>query len=176
LIESIGLKTDTDSGASNDSNAVVEDPDEASDFSVDFEEFRPIYFEAREQSLRIGIRGSRFAQEKNGKTAKLEEDIDVSATYRPVIDLDGSVWLIRDPDIQLRFAGPAGRRLTLPQTAMKANVIEGFDKLFPPTLLKRKFQIPTTMGMPALAGKFVRVVGIDLNHGWCSVSLEKPSS
>lgn len=159
LTSSFGIPSDKDASAETD----VTDDEPAESFEVDFSGFRPVYFEARDQTLRIGLRGDRFAQGDR----ELDRRLEVSAVYRPAITEDGRMILIRDEDIDLKF--PGGRRLTLSQTAIKANIEEGFDKLFPMTLLHREWTLLSTLQLPALAGRSAKVIGIDAQDGWLTL-------
>ncbi|MCR9207113.1 MAG: hypothetical protein NXI28_02700 [bacterium] len=159
LTSSFGIPSDKDASAETD----VTDDGPAESFEVDFSGFRPVYFEARDQTLRIGLRGDRFAQGDR----ELDRRLEVSAVYRPAITEDGRMILIRDEDIDLKF--PGGRRLTLSQTAIKANIEEGFDKLFPMTLLHREWTLPSTLQLPTLAGRSAKVIGIDAQDGWLTL-------
>lgn len=159
LTSSFGIPSDKDASAETD----VTDDEPAESFEVDFSGFRPVYFEARDQTLRIGLRGDRFAQGDR----ELDRRLEVSAVYRPAITEDGRMILIRDEDIDLKF--PGGRRLTLSQTAIKANIEEGFDKLFPMTLLHREWTLPSTLQLPTLAGRSAKVIGIDAQDGWLTL-------
>ncbi|ELP31970.1 hypothetical protein [Rhodopirellula baltica] len=160
LTSSFGIPSDKDDASvETDSN----DDEQAESFEVDFSGFRPVYFEARDQTLRIGLRGDRFAQGDR----ELDRRLEVSAVYHPAITEDGRMILIRDEDIDLKF--PGGRRLTLSQTAIKANIEEGFDKLFPMTLLHREWTLPSTLQLPALAGRSAKVIGIDARDGWLTI-------
>ncbi|WP_430453652.1 hypothetical protein [Rhodopirellula europaea] len=159
LTSSFGIPSDKDASAETD----VTDDEPTESFEVDFSGFRPVYFEARDQTLRIGLRGDRFAQGDR----ELDRRLEVSAVYRPAITEDGRMILIRDEDIDLKF--PGGRRLTLSQTAIKANIEEGFDKLFPMTLLHREWTLPSTLQLPTLAGRSAKVIGIDAQDGWLTL-------
>ncbi|WP_283431372.1 hypothetical protein [Neorhodopirellula lusitana] len=147
-------------GAKLDERPSDEDP-----FEIDFANFRPVYVEADDQTLKLGIRGTRFAQGDR----ELKRPIEVSATYRLVIGPGNEMWMVRDPEVKLSFSG--SRRLTISQTAIKTNIEESFDRLFPQELLHRKLQIPTTIAMPALAGKQVKIKAIDLTDGWISIAV-----
>ena len=159
LTSSFGIPSDKDASAEKDAT----DDEPAESFEVDFSGFRPVYFEARDQTLRIGLRGDGFAQGDR----ELDRRLEVSAVYRPAITEDGRMILIRDEDIDLKF--PGGRRLTLSQTAIKANIEEGFDKLFPMTLLHREWTLPSTLQLPTLAGRSAKVIGIDAQDGWLTL-------
>ncbi|WDQ16118.1 hypothetical protein [Rhodopirellula sp. P2] len=160
LTSSFGIPSDKNDATDEASSADEEQPES---FEVDFSGFRPVYFEARDQTLRIGLRGDRFAQGDR----ELDRRLEVSAVYHPAITEDGRMMLIRDEEIDLKF--PGGRRLTLSQTAIKANIEEGFDKLFPMTLLHREWKLPSTLELPALAGRSAKVIGIDARDGWLTI-------
>lgn len=169
LTESLGLgRLGQDASAETAAQTMSEtvENDDESDFEVDFASTRPIYFEARDGRLRIGIRGTRFAQGGSQITANL----DVSATYQPAIDDAGKMILIRDADIDLEFPG---RRLSMKQTATKASIIEGFSRLFPMTLLTRPLTVPDSVALPAIAGKTYRPVAIDLQDGWFTLAVRE---
>jgi hypothetical protein len=160
LTSSFGIPSDKNDASADTTSTDDEQPES---FEVDFSGFRPVYFEARDQTLRIGLRGDRFAQGDR----ELDRRLEVSAVYHPAITEDGRMMLVRDEDIDLKF--PGGRRLTLSQTAIKANIEEGFDKLFPMTLLHREWKLPSTLELPALAGRSAKVIGIDARDGWLTI-------
>lgn len=137
-------------------------------FEIDFANLRPVFIESDNQTLRLGIRGTRFSEGER----ELKRPLEVSAVYRPVYGVDGKAWLIRDEKIELTF--PGTKRLSISQTAIKSNIEKGFDELFPKELLQREFQIPASLGMPALAGRTLTVGSIDLDNGWISVKLQSP--
>ena len=141
------------------------DSEDQPDFEIDFANFRPIFFEARDQALRLGIRGTRFADGDR----ELDRTLQVTATYRPAVAEDGTTLLLRDESIDLSF--PGGRRLTLAQTAIKANILEGFGKVFPEKLLYRPLPVPSDVELPSLQGRTFRPVAIDLRDGWFTVAL-----
>ncbi|MEM6978188.1 MAG: hypothetical protein AAF539_00890 [Planctomycetota bacterium] len=154
---------DSESGIGTRDVPATEGDDEG--FEVDFEKVRPIYFEARNGTLRLGVRGSRFSQGKR----ELDRSLEVAATYRPVVMDDQTMMLVRDAEIDLSF--PGTKRLTLTQTAIKANIIDGFSELFPETLLGRSASVPSTLALKMIAGKTYRVVGLDMSGGWFSVGV-----
>ncbi|MEO9595795.1 MAG: hypothetical protein ABJG45_29880, partial [Rhodopirellula bahusiensis] len=160
LTSSFGIPSDKND-TTDEASATNEEQPES--FEVDFSGFRPVYFEARDQTLRIGLRGDRFAQGDR----ELDRRLEVSAAYRPAITEDGRTMLVRDEEIDLKF--PGGRRLTMTQTAIKANIEEGFDKLFPMTLLHRELTLPSTLQLPTLAGRSAKVIGIDAQDGWLTI-------
>ncbi|TWU03551.1 hypothetical protein [Neorhodopirellula pilleata] len=133
---------------------------------IDFANFRPVYFEAGDQTLRLGLRATRLS--RDGRELKVP--VEVSAIYRPVIGEEGQMWLIRDEDVQFSFS--SSRRLSLSQTAIKANLEEGFEKLFPLELLHRHLPVPPTIKAPMLAGRLLEIISIDLSEGWISITVE----
>ncbi|MFG0256072.1 MAG: hypothetical protein ACF787_13415 [Rhodopirellula sp. JB053] len=135
------------------------------DFEVDLHSFRPVFVEADNQTLRIGLRGTRFAQGDR----EIKRTLEVAATYRPVIGEDSTMWLIRDDEVDLSF--PGTRRLTISQTAIKTNMEKSFNDLFPNELLHRSFPLPETIKLPALAGRELKVHAIDLTNGWISIAV-----
>lgn len=137
-------------------------------FEIDFANLRPVFIEAENQTLRLGIRGTRFSEGDR----ELKRPLEVSAIYRPVYGVDGKAWLLRDEKIELSF--PGTKRLSLSQTAIKSNIEKGFNDLFPQELLQREFQVPASLGLPALAGRKLTVDSIDLSDGWISVKLRSP--
>ncbi|MCM2372289.1 hypothetical protein [Aporhodopirellula aestuarii] len=140
-------------------------PPPREEFEVDLANFRPVFVEAVDQSLRIGLRGTRFSQGDR----ELKRTLEVAATYRPVIGDDGNMWLIRDEEVDLSF--PGTRRLTISQTAIKTNMEKSFNDLFPRELLHRSFPVPSTVKAPALAGRVLKVSAIDFTDGWISIAL-----
>jgi len=153
------LEKKTESG--EDSAEENEESDD--DFEVDFDRLRPVFVEADGQALRIGIRGTRFRHGDN----ELDTAMQVSATYRPVSSGDGTMWFVRDEEVELTFPGTS--RLTFRQTAIKGNIQRGFEKSFPKELLRRSFPMPSSVAMPTLAGKVLQVSAIDLTDGWITV-------
>lgn len=134
------------------------------EFEIDFANFRPVYIEADQQTLRLGLRATRLSRGDR----ELKSSVEVTATYRPVIGTDATMWLIRDEDIAFSFS--SSRRLTIGQTAIKANMEEGFEDLFPLELLHREFPVPPEVKAPALAGRRLKIGSVDLTDGWISVT------
>lgn len=135
------------------------------DYEVDLASFRPVFIEAGNQELRVGLRGTRFSQGER----ELERSLEVAAVYRPVHGDDGSVWLKRDDEVQLSF--PGNRRLSISQTAIKTNMQKSFNELFPTELLHRTIVIPQDSEVRALAGRVIRISAIDLTDGWISIAV-----
>ncbi len=160
IAESTGKVTSEEAGGNEN-----DDDQEQEDYEVDLANFRPVFVEADNQELRVGLRGTRFAQ--GGR--ELERTLEVSATYRPVRNEDGAIWLRREDDVRLSF--PGSRRLTISQTAIKTNMLKSFNELFPKELLNREFSFPETAKVRALAGRVVQISAIDLTDGWISIAV-----
>ncbi|TWT64646.1 hypothetical protein [Allorhodopirellula solitaria] len=150
---------------SPDAVGAADDTPDREDYEVDLASFRPVFIEADNQALRLGLRGTRFAQ--GGR--EMDRTLQATATYRPVRSEDGEMWLRRDDVVELSF--PGNRRLTISQTAIKTNMQESFNELFPKEMLRRTFSIPDTAKVPSLAGRVLRISAIDLSQGWISIAV-----
>jgi len=140
----------------------VTDKDDS--FEIDFARFRPIVFEARDQTVRIGLRGTRFKQgERN-----LSRPLEITASYRPTRTSDGQMFLERTGDVDVDF--PGGRRLTIAQVAVKRSIQKAFDNRFPQMLLDQTLLLPSTLPIESMRGQRLRVSSIDSSDGWLSIS------
>lgn len=137
----------------------------ADSFVIDFAKFRPIIFEARDQTLRIGLRGTRFKQDDR----ELARPLEITAIYRPIQTLDGKSYLERMGDVDVDF--PGGRRLTISQVALKRSIQKAFDKRFPQTLLNQSPMLPVTLPIESLRGRSLHISAIDSRDGWLSISV-----
>ncbi|MGV3483250.1 MAG: hypothetical protein ACO1RT_02395 [Planctomycetaceae bacterium] len=133
-------------------------------FVIDFARFRPLIFEARDQTLKVGLRGTRFSQGDR----ELRRPLEITAIYKPVQAADGSLYLERVGDVGVDF--PGGRRLTISQVALRRSIQRAFDDRFPPTLLHQTLTLPTTLTVESLRGQNMRTSAIDARDGWLSVS------
>jgi len=133
-------------------------------FIIDFARFRPIIFEARDQTIKVGLRGTRFKQGER----ELKRPLEITATYRPMNLGDGSVFLERMGDVAVDF--PGGGRLTISQVALRRSIQRAFDDRFPPTLLDQRLTLPETLPVASMRGQILRATSIDARDGWVSVS------
>lgn len=133
-------------------------------FVIDFARFRPVIFEARDQSLKVGLRGTRFAQGDR----ELRRPIEITAIYRALQAADGSMYLQRDGDVGVEF--PGGRRLTITQVALRRSIQRAFDDRFPQQLLDHALALPATLPIESLRGQTLRASSIDSQLGWLSVT------
>ncbi len=150
--------------ATNAESAVAGDAVDEENFSIDFAKLRPIIFEARDQTVRVGIRGTRFKQGER----ELARPLEITATYRPVILQDGSSYLERTGDVGVDF--PGARRLTISQVALKRSIQNLFGDRFPPTLLEQTLLLPATLPIDSLKNKPLRAQSIDSQDGWLSIT------
>ncbi|MEM9368649.1 MAG: hypothetical protein AAGD07_21875 [Planctomycetota bacterium] len=134
------------------------------EFEVDFASTRPAFFEARDQTLRLGFKATRFSSD--GRELKVA--MQIVAVYRPV-RRDGGLRLVRDPDLEITF--PRTRRLSTLQAAQKANMVQVMSEVFPSELLKRGLEVPADASTRLIAGRTFQVDGIDLQHGWATITL-----
>lgn len=133
-------------------------------FVIDFAKLRPIIFEARAQSLKVGIRGTRFKQGDR----ELKQALEITATYIPVRLMDGAMYLERQGDVSVDF--PGNRRLTIQQVALRKSIQKLFANRFPPQLLTQSLTLPITLPIETLRGRNLRANGIDSRDGWLSLT------
>lgn len=145
--------TDQDGSASQDS------------FEIRFANFRPVIFESRGQTIRLGLRGSEFTQ----GTRSLRREMEISTTYKPVRAVDGSMFLVRDGEVEVTF--PGRRRLSISQTAIRTAITEQFSKVFPETLLTKSLPVPPTVQAAAFRGRIFKSRYIDMRDGWITIGL-----
>ncbi len=140
------------------------DGEEEAPFIIDFAKLRPIIFEARAQSLKVGLRGTRFKQGER----ELKQALEITATYIPVRLMDGTMYLERQGDVEVDF--PGNRRLTIQQVALRKSIQKLFANRFPPQLLTQSLTLTGTLPVETLRGRSLRASGIDSRDGWLSVS------
>ena len=158
------LESDRDAMALDDDDD--EEDKEEPPFEIDFARLRPIVFEARDQSIKLGIRGTRFSQGRR----ELKQALEITANYVPAQMADGTAMLIRTGDVEVDFPSRR-RRLSISQTGLKATIEKKFADVFPEMLLHRSFQVPATVKMEAIAGRSFRPQTIDARDGWLSITV-----
>lgn len=135
-------------------------------FEIDFSRVRPIIFEARDQRIRLGIRGTRFAQGHR----ELKRPMEITAVYAPATTPNGRMVLTREGDVDIDF--PGGRRLTVSETGLKAAMIKKFADIFPAILLDQPLQVPDTVKVDALRGRVYYPCLIAADDGWLSLAVQ----
>ncbi len=143
--------------------------DEAEDepFEIEFARLRPIIFEARDQTLRVGVRGLRFAQGKR----ELKQAMEITALYRPATADDGRALLLREGDVDVSFPGP-GKRLSVTQAGLKRTIQKKFADVFPAILLDRSFTVPADAKLESLRGRTFRPEFVDSQSGWLTIGVD----
>jgi hypothetical protein len=135
-------------------------------FEIDFSRQRPILFEASDNQIRIGIRGTRFAQ----GSRELKQYMEITATYVPSSQPDGTVLLTRLGETKIEFPD-SKNRLTISQAALRGTIEKKFKGVFPETLLTRPLIVPTTVKAEALAGRSFRASTVEAENHWLTIGL-----
>ena len=157
--------------ASGSGTSVLDTDDEGDEakeeapFEIDFAASRPIIFEAREGKIRVGVRGTRFAQ---GSRA-LKRSLEITALYAPARTADGAVILIRDGEVDIDF--PGKKRLSIAQAGMKEPIKKNFANVFPDTLMNQPLTVPMTVKNEAFRGRVYRPRDLQAENGWLTVLL-----
>lgn len=133
-------------------------------FEIDFARLQPIVFEARDQAIRIGVRGTRFAQGKR----ELKRSMEIAASYQPARGPDG-MMLTRSGDVEVSF--PGSKRLSVTQAGLKRTIQKKFSDVFPETLLHRPLEVPATTQIDALRGRVYRPQLVDARDGWLTIAV-----
>ena len=134
-------------------------------FEIDFARLRPIIFEARDQTLRIGVRGTRFAQ----GTRELKQAMEITAIYEPELSADGVAVLRRKGEVGVSFAGR--KRLSVSQAGIKRTIQKKFSDVFPEVVLDRPLEVPADATIATLRGRVFHPCYVDANDGWLTVGI-----
>jgi hypothetical protein len=140
-----------------------ENGDFDSPFEIDFSSRQPIVFEAREQVIRMGIRGTRFAQGNR----ELKQPMEITALYEPAETADGHAILRRKGDVDVSFGS---KRLTVSQAGIKRTVQKKFSNFFPDVVLDRLLEVPADATIDALRGRVFRASSVDARDGWLTIT------
>ncbi len=141
-----------------------DDEEDEAPFEIDFARLRPIIFEARQNSLRIGVRGTRFLQ--GGR--ELKQPMEITAVYVPV-EGDGVVTLVRQGEVGVKFPGDG--RLTMSQAGLRRTIQKKFSAVFPETLLDRPWEVPDDLEIPSLRGRVFRPRTVAAGDGWVTITV-----
>jgi len=133
-------------------------------FEIEFSTVRPIIFEARDQKIRVGLRGNRFSQEGTD----LRSSLEITATYETV-EMGGYKVLRRVGVVAVDFPGTG--RIGMQQVAQRRSIQKLFDGRFPETLLNQPIILPILAAVPTLSGRVFRYSGIDAQNGWLTLSV-----
>lgn len=155
------------SKAGRDENELsVDDDQEKPNFEIDFSPTRPIIFEARDGKIRVGIRGTRFAEGARELKAKLE----IVAVYQPVKTESGDILLDRVGETQINF--PGTKRLSVAQAGIRGSIKKGVADAFPKVLMDQPWTVPATVKAPALQGRTYRPRYFDAQDGWLTLGVD----
>ncbi|WP_146513908.1 hypothetical protein [Rubripirellula amarantea] len=157
--------TEQEDEAENEGNENDEEDDDEP-FEIDFARLRPVIFEARNQRVKLGIRGTRFSSGDR----ELKQAMEITTTYIPVQLSDGTSMLLRDGEVDVDFPGRR-KTLSVSQTGVKTTIQKKFADVFPETLLHRDLQVPPTVKLQAIAGRSFRPKSIDARDGWFTVTV-----
>lgn len=147
-------------------DAVGEQQDEEEqEFEIDFDRSRPIIFEARDGKLRVGIRGTRFAQGPR----ELRRPLEIVAVYQPITSDSGEVVLDRVDEVQINF--PGTKRLSVSQAGLRGSIKQGFADAFPQKLMDKPWIVPADAKASALRGQNFRPRYFDASDGWLSLGV-----
>jgi hypothetical protein len=134
-------------------------------FEIDFARLRPIIFEARNQTVRLGVRGTRFAQ----GSRELKRAMEITALYEPSKTTDGLAILLRKGDVDVAF--PGVKRLSVSQAGLKPTIQKKFSNVFPEVLLDRPLEVPADVKLEALKGRVFHPRLVDAKDGWLTIGV-----
>lgn len=143
-----------------------EEEETESPFEISFSRSRPVIFEARSQSLRLGLRGTRFTQ---GNRAPLVKPIEITATYEPASNQDGKLVMRRADQVSVDFPNA---RLTLGEVGLKRVIQKEFDQIFPQEILEQNPRISEDAKIQSLRNREFQPSRIDLTDGWFSICFQ----
>ncbi|MDB4810082.1 hypothetical protein OAH34_02680 [bacterium] len=145
-----------------------EKPEEEEDapFEISFSRSRPVIFEARDGLLRVGLRGTRFAQ---GDRNPLNKAMEITSTYEVVIDDKSGAVLKRVGEVEVDFPR---ERLSLRDAGLKPIIQKEFSAIFPENILDQSIQIAEDAEMETLRGREFRAKEILVTDGWLSIAFQ----
>lgn len=133
-------------------------------FEIVFSQLRPIVFEARDQVVRVGVRGRRFTK----GTRVLQKALEVTADYKPTKLEDGTVVLKRDGKVKVDFGG---KKLSISEAGMKPVIEKSFGKVFPDVILERAIKVAEDAKMESLRGLEFRPRLVQADGGWLTIAI-----
>ena len=134
-------------------------------FEIDFTRLRPIIFEARDQTLRLGVRGTRFAQGNR----ELKQAMEITAVYQPAKTNEGVALLLRQGDVDVDF--PGRKRLSVSQAGLKRTIQKKFSDVFPEVVLDRPLEVPADVELEAIKGRVFHPRLVDARDGWLTITV-----
>lgn len=159
LLGKIGRGEEDNAAKGEAGDAVDEEP-----FEIVFSQLRPIVFEARDQLLRVGVRGRRFTK----GTRVLQKALEVTADYKPTTLDDGSVVLKRVGKVKIGFGG---KKLSISEAGMKPVIEKSFGKVFPDAILQKPITVAEDAKMESLRGLEMRPRLVQADGGWLTIAI-----
>ena len=147
--------------------ATENEDEEESSFEISFSRSRPVIFEARDGKLKVGIRGTRFAQ---GDRTPLNKAMEITASYEVVTSESGSKALQRVGDVEVSFPR---ERLSIRDAGLKPIIQKEFSKIFPAVILEKSIQIAEDAEIETLRGSEFSCSEIKANLGWLSIAFQE---
>ncbi len=148
-----------DSAVQGEGESTDEEP-----FEIVFSQLRPIVFEARDQVVRVGVRGRRFTKGKR----VLQKALEVTADYKPTKLENGTVVLKRDGKVKVDFGG---KKLSISEAGMKPVIEKSFGKVFPDVILERAIKVAEDAKMESLRGLEFRPRLVQADGGWLTIAI-----
>lgn len=133
-------------------------------FEIVFSPLRPIVFEARDQVVRVGVRGRRFT--KGNRV--LQKALEVTADYKPTKLENGTVVLKRDGKVKVNFGG---KKLSISEAGMKPVIEKSFGKVFPDVILERAIKVAEEAKMESLRGLEFLPRLVQADGGWLTIAI-----
>lgn len=125
---------------------------------ITFADFRPVVFEARDNHIRFGLRGTQFSDGER----EINRPLEIAATYVPE-QRDGFTVLSRQGEVSVDF--PGLQRLGVTEIALRRSIQRRFGKLFPPTMFDEPIVLP-----PSVPGdRSLRVTDLTAREGWLTI-------
>ncbi|MGI9473451.1 MAG: hypothetical protein ACR2NZ_18055 [Rubripirellula sp.] len=143
---------------------VTEGEEKEQPFEISFSRARPIIFEARDQTVRLGVSGTRFAQGQRVMSRPLE----ITAVYKPETLEDGAVVLQRHGKVEVSFSARSSPTM---RAALRPVIEKSFTDLFPQTILERALKVPTDAKIETLRGTDYRPHLIQAQDGWLTIAI-----
>jgi hypothetical protein len=146
--------------------AEASDQEEEASFEISFSRSRPVIFEARDGKLKVGIRGTRFAQ---GDRNPLNKAMEITATYEVLMDANNHPILKRFGEVEVDFPR---ERLSIRDAGLKPIIQKEFSKIFPELILDQSIKVADDAELETMRGREFHCSEIDIESGWLSIAFQ----
>ncbi len=146
--------------------AEANDQEEEASFEISFSRSRPVIFEARDGKLKVGIRGTRFAQ---GDRNPLNKAMEITATYEVLMDANNHPILKRFGEVEVDFPR---ERLSIRDAGLKPIIQKEFSKIFPELILDQSIKVADDAELETMRGREFQCSEIDIESGWLSIAFQ----